>query len=151
MDLQKDLFEFLQSLNSNKVKYVVVGAYAVAYHGRPRLTGDLDLYAEASADNIRRLEQAISSFSGGAISFDAHAFREPGRMMRIGAEPNRIDILNQISGVTFAEVWKNRVIGDLGGVEVSFISLDDLVTNKRSTGRLKDAADVDELGRGSTE
>ena len=147
MALQKDLREFIQSLNSSGVDFLIVGAYAVAFHGRPRLTGDIDLFVRRSKANAKQIARAIAEFSGGSILVDAAEFEVPGRMLRLGVEPNRIDILTSISGVEFDEVWARRISSELDGVPVLFISLEDLLKNKRSTGRLKDAADADELSR----
>lgn len=149
MDLHEDLKELLRSLNSTGVEYLIIGAFAVAYYGRPRLTGDLDLFARPSSENAERLLLGLRQFSEGGIDFDPEDFARDERMLRIGREPNRVDILSSISAVSFDEAWANRVAAEVGGVPVSFISLEQLIRNKKATGRLKDAADVDELTNGT--
>ncbi len=145
MALQKDLKEFIQSLNSNEVEYLIVGAYAVAFHGRPRLTGDIDFFIRRTSENASKVVRAIQQFSNGAIIIDPGELLVPDRMLRIGHEPNRVDILTSISGVEFDAAWINRVDAVLDGLPVRFIGLEELCKNKLATGRLKDAADVEEI------
>jgi hypothetical protein len=145
MALQKDLREFLNSLNSRGAEYLIVGAYAVAYYGFPRLTGDLDLLVNRAECNAECVAAAIEEFSAGSIRFDPRKLCEPDRMLRIGMEPNRVDILTSISGVEFAEAWPDREGAVLDGVPVAYISRRHLLQNKMSTGRSKDLADVEEL------
>ena len=99
MALQKDLREFIQSLNSIGVEFLIVGAYAVAFHGRPRLTGDIDLFVRRSEANANQIARAIAEFSGGSILVDAAEFEVPGRMLRLGVEPNRHTDLDIRGGI----------------------------------------------------
>lgn len=149
MDLHNDLKELLRLLKSTGVDFLVVGAFAVAFYGRPRLTGDVDLFIRPSRNNVDLLQVALREFSSDGIHFDPNSLATAGRMLRIGREPYRVDIMTSISGVEFEEAWADRVQGNLGELTVDFISIDHLLQNKRSTGRLKDVADVDELTRDS--
>jgi hypothetical protein len=139
------LREFIESLNSHGVEYVVVGAHALAFHGRPRYTGDIDILLRPTAENAARVEHVLIAFSFASLGVRASDFLEPGRVVQLGISPNRIDLLTAISGVTFDEAWSERVKGDLGGIPVAFLSRETIIKNKRATGRKQDAADVDAL------
>ena len=139
--------EFIGSLKSNDVEYLVVGAYALAIHGHPRLAGDLDIFVRSARENMSNLEKALAEFSENAGVVDVAKLLKPDCMLRIGSEPNQIDILNHIAGVAFENVWKHRVREDAGGIEANFIGRQDFITNKRATGRLKDLADADFVER----
>ena len=146
MRLQKDLSEFIASLNSHHVDYVLVGGFALAFHGFPRYTGDIDILVRASAENAARLAQVIKSFGFGSLGLTADDFLVPGRVVQLGQPPNRIDILTSITGVGFDEIWESRVPAELDGVPVCFIDRESFLKNKRATGRLKDKADLEALG-----
>jgi hypothetical protein len=145
MAVPKDLREFIESLNSHGVEFVVVGAHALAFHGHPRYTGDLDLLVRPTLENAARLEQALIAFSFSSLGLAAADFLEPGRVVQLGIAPNRIDLLTSITAVTFEEAWDQRVPGELSSVPVAFLSRQTLVKNKRATGRTQDAADVEAL------
>ncbi|MEO7453197.1 MAG: hypothetical protein ABIV13_00360 [Fimbriimonadales bacterium] len=145
MALQKDLREFLQSLNSNEVDYLIVGAYAVAYYGFPRLTGDLDIFVGTSEVNAKRLASAIEVFSRGSIRVEAAELQGADKMLRLGIEPNRVDLLTSITGIDFSAAWADREVTEFDGIPVALISRSHLIQNKLSTGRAKDVADVEEL------
>lgn len=143
--LPKDLREFVELLNDKGVKYVVVGGYAVAYHGHPRFTGDIDLYVEPVADNAERILAALSAFGFGELELAVRDFTDPDNIVQLGLPPNRIDLLTSISDVTFDQAWADRVSAQLDGVPVAFISKELLLRNKRASGRPKDLADLTEL------
>jgi hypothetical protein len=143
--LQKDLREFIELLNSNGVEYVVVGAHAVAYHGHPRFTGDLDLLVRSDAENAGRIMAALRAFGFGASGLAKEDFLKRQRIVQLGRPPNRIDLITSISGVDFEDVWRTRVTGTLDGIPVAFIGREALLANKRATGRTKDLADVEAL------
>lgn len=145
MPLNSDLREFLESLNSNEVKYLVVGGYAVGFHGAPRYTGDLDVVVEKSSDNAARVMQTLMTFGFGNIGLGNEDFLRPNHVVQLGHPPNRIDILTGISGVTFEEAWNSRVQGELDGVPVNFIGREQLIRNKQSSGRSQDLADAEKL------
>jgi hypothetical protein len=142
MPLSKDLHEFLELLNSNGVEYLVVGAFAVSYHGFPRYTADIDLFVRTSPNNAQRLLHVLSEFGFGSLGMNAEDLQTTDRVIQLGVRPNRIDLLTSISGVTYEEAGETR---SPEGVPVSFIGLDALLRNKDSTGRAKDRGDAEEL------
>jgi hypothetical protein len=146
MGVPKDLSEFIASLNSHKVEYVVVGAHALAFHGHPRYTGDLDLLVRATVENASNLERAIDAFGFQSLGLQAADFLYPNRIVQLGVPPNRIDLLTSLSGLSFEEAWDARVPGELGGQPVTFLGRNSLIKNKKATGRTKDAADIEALG-----
>ena len=149
MPLNKDLREFLGLLNSNRVDYLVVGAFAVAFHGVPRYTGDLDLLVRPSAENAERVLRALSQFGFGSVSIQLEDLQLPGKVIQLGVEPNRIDLLTAISGVTFEEAWAGRNEAELDGIATHFIGRAALLRNKERTGRAKDLGDAEELRKRS--
>jgi hypothetical protein len=145
MDLPKDLREFLESLNSKKVEYVVVGGYAQAYHGRPRFTGDIDVLVRPSRENGVRLKAALAQFGFAQLGLSEEDFVSEGQVIQLGVAPNRIDILTSITGCQFDEVWRTRIEAELAGVPVNMIAKAEYIKNKRATGRAQDLADLDAL------
>lgn len=147
MPLSKDLREFLALLNSNEVEYLVVGAFAVAYHGYPRYTADLDVLVLSSEKNVQRVLKSLEEFGFGTVGISKEDLLSPYGVIQLGVKPNRIDILSSISGVTFEDAWATRQEGDLEGLPVKFIGRDALIRNKRATGRAKDQGDAEELSK----
>lgn len=145
MNLHKDLREFVELLNSRSVDYLVVGAHALAFHGYPRFTGDIDLFIRPTRDNADRIVDVLAAFGFGSLGLDALTLTQPDKVIQLGVPPNRIDLLTSISGVEFDEAWADRVAGALDGVPVSFLSRRCLVRNKRASGRAKDLADIENL------
>lgn len=143
--LSSDLREFIRLLNTKNVKYVVVGAWALAFHGRPRYTGDLDLFVACDPDNAAKLTDVLDEFGFGGIGVEREDFLQEDVVIQPGIVPNRIDLLTGISGVTFEEAWAGREVGHLSGVEPNIISREHLIKNKRSTNRAKDRGDVELL------
>lgn len=139
--------EFLNLLNSNGVRYLIVGGYAVAFHGHPRATGDLDVWVPEDPTNLDRLRRALIEFGFEDSSIPRGVFKPDRRVLRIGVAPCRLEILAQISGVDFEQSFQRSIACVLDGVEVRIIGLDDLLINKGASGRLKDLADVAELDR----
>jgi len=146
MNLSRDLREFIALLNSTSVKYVLVGRHAVAFHGYPRFTGDINFFIERSADNAAKLERVLNVFGFGQLGLKAADFLDPDIVVQLGRPPHRIDLLTSIDGVEFEEAWNSRVKVSTG-VEMFVISKDLLLQNKRATGRLRDLADVERLTR----
>jgi hypothetical protein len=144
LELPPDFKELLSLLNKHGVEYLLIGGYAVGYHGYPRATQDMDLWIAISPDNAKRLVMALQEFIG-AADLNPERFLEEGAIMRMGVPPMRVDITNRISGVSFSECYARRVVDTIAGVQVSMISLDDLKNNKRSSGRPKDLADLSYL------
>jgi hypothetical protein len=147
MELQRDLSEFLSLLLSKKVDFLIVGAHAVAYYGHPRLTGDLDILIRLTEKNVQNVEQVCCDFGFAGPPFIASEFLKPGQIFQLGRVPNRIDILTAITGVSTEDAWTRKVSGKLSHFDVYYISKEDLLVNKRSTGRVKDLADADILLR----
>jgi hypothetical protein len=147
MPLSKDLREFVELLNSNRVEYLIVGAFAVAYHGFPRYTGDLDIFVRPSLENAQRILDVLSQFGFGGLGVRLEDISAPGKVVQLGIPPNRIDLLTAISGLTFDEAWASREAADLNGVPVAFIGKTALIRNKESTSRAKDRGDAEELRR----
>jgi hypothetical protein len=144
-DLQSDLSEFVALLNSHRVEYVVVGGYAVAFHGHPRFTGDVDFFVRPTSENAQRVIEVLHAFGFGSLPVSSSDLTVPDRIVQLGRPPNRIDLLTSISGVTFDEAWASRVHGKLGSHSVPFIGCDALLQNKAASGRDKDNADVAKL------
>lgn len=141
----RDFKEFIVSLNDNKVRYLVVGGYAVALHGHPRHTKDLDVWVENSRSNAQRLVKALSQFGMDSLGLTENDFLLPDQVVQLGYPPNRIDILLSASGVDFNECYEKRVQVKLDQVMVNFIDLEHLKRNKKAAGRLQDLADLENL------
>ena len=146
MNIHEDFEEFLRLLVEQQVEFVIVGGDAVAFHGYVRATQDIDLFFRDTEDNVYRILPALQDFGLAVDESALQDFRDPGSIIRMGVPPVKIEMINTISGISFEEVWKGRVPGRYGGVEVDYISLPDLLTNKSASARPKDLADVDELG-----
>ncbi len=140
--LSSDLREFIHLLNTKSVKYVIVGAWALAFHGRPRYTGDLDIFVARELENARRLMEVIEAFGFGQSGIERDDFLQVDHVIQLGRAPNRIDILTGISGVAFDEAWKSREQGRISDADVFVISRDLLIKNKRAANRDKDQGDI---------
>lgn len=143
--LPADFRDFLRLLNSHRVKYLLVGGYAVCYHGHFRTTGDMDLWVAAEPENARKLVQLIREFGFDVPELNESLFLQKGRIIRMGEPPTRIELLTEISGCDFEECHARRVEAILDDIPVSLISLPDLVHNKLKAGRLKDLDDARNL------
>ncbi|MFA6034511.1 MAG: hypothetical protein WC889_16555 [Myxococcota bacterium] len=143
--LNEDFLDLLRLFSGGGVKYLLVGGYALAVHGRPRATGDMDLWVEPSAGNAGAVYRALAGFGAPLQGITADDLSLPGVVFQIGLSPRRIDVITSIDGVTFEGAWPNRVAVELDGVTVNVIGRSDLLKNKRSTGRLQDLADVEML------
>ena len=146
--IPRDFREFIGLLNARRVRYLVVGGYAVAYHGYPRATGDIDIFVELSERNARALLEVFKRFGFTTTDMTPAFFMDKGQVVRLGREPMKLEILNDISGVSFADCYGRRVKARLGSLSINFIDLPDLLTNKRASGRAKDAADIENLPTG---
>jgi hypothetical protein len=143
--LNIDYKEMLQCLLEEEVKFLLVGAYALAAHGFPRATKDIDFFVWATPDNSANLMKALARFGAPLDGITAADFSSEGVVFQIGNSPRRIDIITNISGVKFEHAYVNRAIIFLEGLEVPVISVADLIANKRASGRLQDLADVEKL------
>ena len=143
--LNRDFKEFIQSLNDNGVRYLVVGGYAVALHGYPRYTKDLDVWVDITSENASKIEKALDQFGFGSLNVNASDFTVPDQMLQLGYPPGQIDILTTLPGVEFSECYITRAIVEVDGVLVNFIDLENLRKNKRASGRHQDLADLENL------
>jgi hypothetical protein len=146
MELQPDFKELLALLNSHAVDYVIVGGYALAYHGAPRFTADLDVLVKADVENSDRIIQALEEFGFEAAGLAPGDFQQPEKVVQLGVPPVRVDILTSLTGVSWDEASSGRVEGTYGDVPVYFIGREQLVANKRALGRKRDLADLEALG-----
>ncbi|MHB2029642.1 MAG: DUF6036 family nucleotidyltransferase [Acidimicrobiales bacterium] len=145
MQLDPDFRDFVELFVANDVRFLIVGGYAVAAHGLPRYTGDLDAWVWVSSENASRVIRSLESFGFSGLGLTEDDFSQPDRVVQLGYPPYRIDILTSIEGVEFDEAWSRRIVLDLDGILVPFIGRDDLLTNKRVAGRPQDIADVERL------
>jgi len=132
-------------LNAHRAEYLLIGGYAVCYHGYYRTTADIDFWIAATADNADRMVRLIREFGFDVPALSADLFLQKGRIIRMGVEPTRIEILTEISGCDFAECYARRVEATVDGIPVHVISRTDLVRNKLKSGRLKDLDDAQKL------
>ncbi len=142
MRLPPDWKEFIGLLCSHRVRFLVVGAHALAANGRPRATGDLDFWVEPTVTNAKRLGRAIHEFGFEELAAQAAEFARPDRMATMGVPPLRIDIMTSITGVAFEQAWPKRLKARFGQYEIGFLGREELLANKRASGRPKDLADV---------
>lgn len=145
MELDKDFKEFIELLNEHKVKYLIIGGYAVNFHGYPRYTKDIDFWLWMTKPNIKKLIKAIKEFGFGGLNLEVEDFLTPENIIQLGYEPYRIDLLVDVEGVDFEKCYKRRTEAELDGTDVNFLSLKDLITAKKKAGRLQDLADAEQL------
>ena len=140
-----DFIELLRAFAAADVRCLVVGAYALGLHGRPRATGDLDIWVDANTENAARVMRALAAFGAPLDDVTIDDFSREGITYQIGLPPLRIDILTQLTGLSFAEAWPERLRRPLGEIEADFIGRDAFIRNKRATGRSRDLADIEGL------
>jgi hypothetical protein len=145
MPLSRDLREFIECLNSNEVDYLIVGALAVSWHGFARYSADVDFLIRPSEANAVRVLRALSQFGFASLDISASDLTSSGKVIQLGYEPNRIDVMTSVTGVRFDDAWDDRAPGDLDGLPVNFIGRASLLRNKDATGRAKDRIDAEEL------
>ena len=141
--LPVDFKEFIQCLNNHKVKYLLVGGWAVGVYGNPRATKDIDFLIAVDSKNIEQLQKTLQEF--GAPTVKNEIFKEKGNVFRMGSSPIQIDIINHADGISVADCYPRRKIINIDGIDISVISRADLIINKNSSGRLRDLADVEYL------
>ncbi len=145
MILNPDFKEFFQLLNEHEVRYLVVGGYAVALHGYPRYTKDVDIWIERSPENAARMSKALEAFGFGSLGLTEADFLEPDTVIQLGYAPNRIDLLIGIPGVKFETCYAAKVDVEIEGVTLHFIDREHLIQSKRASGRHQDLADIENL------
>ncbi len=143
--LNQDFKEFIQLLNDNQVNYLVIGGYAVAIHGHPRYTKDIDIWIEISEKNSQKIITALTEFGFGSLGLTAQDFQEPHQIIQLGYPPNRIDLITSPDGIDFQTCYDSKIEVMLDDIAVKFIDLDNLKKNKLASGRLQDLADLENL------
>jgi len=146
MEVQPDFEDLFKLFNAHEIEYLIVGAYALAFHGAPRFTGDIDVYVNPTAQNADRVVEALADFGFKLPELGTEDFRTPEKVVQLGVPPVRIDLLTSISGVSWEEAWSHAASGAFGDAEVHYLGRDQFITNKRASGRKKDLADVEALG-----
>lgn len=147
MELNPDFKEFLQSLNKNDVRYLVVGGYAVAFHGHPRYTKDIDIWIDLDEQNAQKVVKALVDFGFSSLNLTPADFLEPDNVIQLGYPPRRIDLLIGLEGAAFDECYSARLEEEMEGIRVCFIDRENLARLKRAAGRPQDLADLDNLTR----
>ena len=145
MKTEKDYEEFLELLNEHKVRYCIIGSYALSFHARPRYTKDIDILVEASPENAKKILTALDKFGFGSLNLRVEDFSEKGNIIQLGYEPVRIDIITSLKGLDFSDIWENRVQGLYGNQKVNFIDRQNLINSKKLSNRIQDRADLELL------
>ena len=141
----QDFREFIELLIKNKAEYLIVGGYAVGIHGHPRYTGDLDIWLNPTSQNAEKILKSVNEFGFSSFKLSKEDFTKPGNVIQLGYPPLRIDLLTEIDGVTFEKCFKNRKEVVIEDLKVNFIGYNDLLKNKRESGRPRDIDDIDNL------
>jgi len=144
--MNQDFLDLLRAFTGHNVRFLVVGAYALGVHGRPRATGDLDVWVEPTPGNASHVMEALKDFGAPLTQVTAGDFSRPGIVFQMGLAPFRIDVLTALSGISFDEAWPSRIRASFGPVEVDVIGREAFIKNKRATGRARDLGDVEGLG-----
>jgi hypothetical protein len=145
MKISKDFEEFFELLNLRDVKYLMIGGYALAVHAEPRYTKDVDIFYHRSHKNSERLMKVLVDFGFESLEISAQELSEEGKIFQLGNPPLRIDLLNEISGITFDEAWENRITTEYGDQTITVIGKKDLIQNKKESDREQDRLDVKRL------
>lgn len=143
--MNQDFLDLLRAFIDADVRFLVVGAYALAHHGRPGATGDLDVWVEPSPENAVRVLRALTAFGAPLTDVTRDDFARPGVVFQISLPPRRIDVLTELTGLEFTDAWASRESGRFGDLTVDFIGREAFIRNKRATGRLKDLGDIEGL------
>jgi predicted nucleotidyltransferase len=143
--LNQDFKEFITSLNDKQVRYLIVGGYAVAFHGHPRYTKDLDVWIEITQANAQHLLEALEQLGFASLELKENDFLSPNQVIQLGYPPSRIDILTSVDGIDFSDCYGSRNLAEVEGVQVNFIDLENLIKNKHASGRAQDLADLEKL------
>ena len=146
MKVQPDFKDLLALFNENKVEYMIVGGYALAFHGAPRYTGDMDLFVRPDPTNARRVMASLEKFGFGSVGLTAADFEKPDSIVQLGITPVRIDIITSLTGVSWDNAVSHRAEGKYGDLPVFYIGREQFIANKRATGRKRDLADLEALG-----
>ncbi len=147
MIFEKDFVDFIELLNAHQVEYMIVGAHALAFHGRPRHTGDLDIWIKPSSANADKMVMVLKDFGFGSLGLTKEDFIKENNVTQLGYPPLRIDILNAISGVDFEDAYKGKIDAEVDDLQISYINIKDFIANKQASGRAKDLGDIEALKR----
>ena len=145
MLINKDFKEFIELLNKNKVKYLIVGGYALAFHGHPRYTKDIDIWIKSEKENAEGILKALEEFGFSDIGITINDLTEPETIIQLGYPPNRIDLITEVSGIKFDVCYKSKVEVEIENIIINFIDLENLKKNKRASRRNQDLADLENL------
>ena len=146
MKIHQDFKDLLESLNANNVDYIIVGGYALAFHGAPRYTGDIDIYIKPEKANAQNAMRALKEFGFGSVGLKEEDFEKRDQVIQLGVPPVRIDLITSITGVDWDEALNGSESGRAGDIEVKYLGKVEFIKNKRLTGRKKDLADLEALG-----
>ena len=146
MEMQPDFRELLALFNAHHVEYMIVGGYALAFHGAPRFTGDLDVLVKPDPENAQRILAALETFGFASVGLTLGDFSHPDQVVQLGVPPVRIDLITSLTGTSWDEAFAGRTAGSYGEVPVYYIGREQFIANKRATGRQKDLADLEMLG-----
>ncbi|MEJ2422468.1 MAG: nucleotidyl transferase AbiEii/AbiGii toxin family protein, partial [Acidobacteriota bacterium] len=146
MEVQSDFRDLLELLNKHHVEFILVGGYALAFHGAPRYTGDMDLFVHRSSKNAASIMAALNEFGFGGVGLTTDDFLKENTVIQLGVPPVRIDLVTSLTGVSWEDAYLSRESANYGGVPVSYIGRDQFITNKKATGRKRDLADLEALG-----
>lgn len=147
IELPSDFQDFLKLLNAHGVDYLVIGGYAVIYHGYPRATQDLDIWIAVQPENAKRMIKVLEEFGFGSPELTVEMFLKDSSIVRMGIPPIRIEITTRISGVDFQESYREKIVDDMDGIPVNIINLKNLLINKKASGRYKDLNDIEHLSQ----
>ena len=145
MEVQQDFRDLLALFNAHKVDYIIVGAHALAYHGAPRYTGDMDIFVRPDLENAQRILRALEEFGFGSLGMTVEDFTSPEKIVQLGVAPVRIDIVTSITGVSWKDASADRVAGSYGDLAVYYLGKKQFILNKRALGRKKDLADLEAI------
>jgi len=146
MEVQPDFRDLLKLFNAHKVKCMIVGGYALAFHGAPRYTGDIDIFVKPDAENAQRILAALNEFGFGSVGLTAADFESLNKVVQLGVPPVRIDIITSLTGLSWEDAFSGCLKGQYGDIPVNYIGREQFISNKRAMGRKKDLADIEALG-----
>ncbi len=147
MEVQPDFRDLLELFNKHQVEFLLVGGYALAFHGAPRYTGDMDIFVQLSPQNATRIMAALKEFGFGSVGLTAEDFQKENMVIQLGVPPVRVDIVTSLTGISWEDAYSDRVEGKYGDVSVFYIGRDQFIANKKAMGRKKDLADLEALGQ----
>lgn len=146
MEVQPDFKELLKLLNAHEAEFIIVGAYALAFHGVPRFTGDMDILVKPDSKNAEKILSALEEFGFGSLDLTISDFQDPDKVVQLGAPPVRVDFITSLTGLSWQEVFSGKVRGTYGDVPVYYLGRKEFISNKKALGRKKDLADIEALG-----